>query len=206
MSRNPSNNQHPWAHLESSLGILLGTSSGDQENAASSIRGQLVRTAWAILSSMRLKGADCDPEAVAHDILVVMLVVGLTGYDPAKGPLHRYWYSAIKNLCVAIARQRIRRRMGHLEYDVAGLEASPAKNAADRALQRAVRAAVARLPKAERVALKLSYRRGRSAKAIGVRCGMHPSTVNVRIHRGKARIEPILASIYRQYCRHSQDD
>lgn len=195
-------NAHPWRQLESSLKSLLGiTPEGDREIAAAQIRGFAVQSAAKNFSSKRLRSADCDPEAVAHDFLAAMLERGLRGYDPAKGPLYAYWYAALCRLCIDVARHAVRRRAGSLSMDVVDRRPSPQAIAARRELQERVTAAVQQLPKGERVPLKLTYRRGRTMQAISHRCGLKKSTVTVRIHRGRSRLRVLLAPAYRAHFR-----
>jgi RNA polymerase sigma factor (sigma-70 family) len=189
---------HPWQHLEPVLWVFFGASSVESRNAAAlQIWAAAVHRAAAMLEMMQCANAKRDSEDIAQALLVRMLRRGLRGYDPAKGPLYAYWYTALRRQCIDFSRST--RSVEGFSQEPVDRRPGLAIVVAEQELQRVVRAAVNRLPKKERVPFKLSYRRGRSAKAIGKRCGLEPGTVNGRIHRGRNRLRAVLLRTFLAY-------
>lgn len=137
------------------------------------------------VAARRLQGASAaDVEDVVQEVLLSLHAVRHT-YDPARPFVP--WLMAIERHRLGDWIRRARRRANEIAVD--SLEEAAANHAArtedDEAFDgRAVQAAVAGLPKAQRTALELLKLKEMSLKEAAAQTGMTETALKVATHRG----------------------
>ena len=148
--------------------------------------GEVFRTAYALLGDHHL-AAD-----VTQDVFV-RLWARPDRFDPSRGELGSYLKLVARSRAIDVWRRNaMSRRLQDRLEDEAPLDPAAGEDAADVATRRAtsgaLRAAVGRLPDAQREAVVLAYWGGLSAPEIAARCGVPVGTVKSRIRLGLARL------------------
>ncbi|HEX8104790.1 MAG TPA: sigma-70 family RNA polymerase sigma factor [Solirubrobacteraceae bacterium] len=148
--------------------------------------GDVFRTAYAILGDAHL-AAD-----VTQDVFT-RLWARPDRYDASRGELGSYLKLVARSRAIDVWRRgtmgrRLQERL-ETEPPAAPVVAEDAGELADRrARAAAVRAAVQRLPHAQREAIALTYWGGLSAPEVAARAGVPLGTIKSRIRLGLARL------------------
>lgn len=134
--------------------------------------------------------------AVADDLAQATFISVVKGRGRfQRGAKVKPWLYAIATNAARDWRRRSKFESVTDEGDVPEGEAEPAMQR-DPGLEKAVKAALAQLPEAQREAIVLNRYEGLSFAEIAVHAGVTESAVKVRAHRGYERLRELLKGIW----------
>jgi RNA polymerase sigma-70 factor (ECF subfamily) len=150
-------------------------------------------------AALRVLGDATRAQDVAQDVFLRVWRDPL-GFDPRRGELGAYLRIMARSRAVDVWREsqaatRARERMQRAAAAAGAATADRAADAVERRLEReAVRAALVRVPVAQREALVLAYWGGLTVGQIARRAGIPLGTAKSRLRLGLARLRAELAA------------
>ena len=141
-------------------------------------------------------------EVLAEDATQDAFIRIYRGLSKFRGQskLSTWMYRIVKNVCLDTLKKRhpVRLEDDALENLPDGEAAGPEERAAAAWRQMEMRAAMARLRPRQRLALTLYYFQDQSYEEVAAIMGEPLGTIKSHLHRGKAALAPLLASLQRR--------